>query len=50
MVKSALKRYAKSAATTDFKSFPHRGHSLAIDHSWNEIADYSLAWLKQQGL
>jgi pimeloyl-ACP methyl ester carboxylesterase len=50
MVKSALKRYAKSPAITEFTSFPHRGHSLAIDHGWTEIADYSLEWLTRQGL
>jgi len=50
LVKSAHKLYEASSATTDFKSFPHRGHSLAIDHGWNEIADYSLEWTAQQGL
>ena len=38
-----LALYKKSAATTDFKAFPDRGHSLTIDHGWREVADAALA-------
>jgi non-heme chloroperoxidase len=50
VVKAAYKLYAHSTATTDFQTFPDRGHSLVFDHGWHEIADATLAWLGRQGL
>jgi non-heme chloroperoxidase len=50
VAKAAYKLYAKSAAVTDFQSFPDRGHSLVFDHGWREIANFSLSWLSSQGL
>ncbi len=50
MVKSALKAYRNSPAVTELKEFPGRGHSLTIDSGWRELAEYSLAWLRQKGL
>jgi pimeloyl-ACP methyl ester carboxylesterase len=50
VAKAAYKLYARSGATTDYKSFPDRGHSLVFDHGWHEVADYTLAWLQRQGL
>lgn len=50
LCKAAWKKYAKSKAVTDFKSFEGRGHSLAIDHGWKEIAEYGLKWLEEKGL
>lgn len=50
VAKAAYKLYAGSSATTDYKSFPDRGHSLVFDHGWSEIADYTLTWLRRQGL
>ena len=50
VAKAAYKLYAGSAAVTDYQSFPDRGHSLVIDHGWQEIADATLAWLKRQGI
>jgi hypothetical protein len=35
---------------TDIKDFPDRAHSLTIDSGWWEVADASLAWLKEQSL
>ena len=46
---ASQKRYNKSVIT-DFKLFEGRGHSLASDHGWKEIAEYSLQWLRKQGL
>ncbi len=40
--------YHKSPAVTDFKDFPDRGHSLTIDHGWQEVAQDALDWLKQR--
>jgi non-heme chloroperoxidase len=45
VVKAALKRYQGSAATTDLQEFPDRGHTLALDSGWREVADTVLAWL-----
>jgi non-heme chloroperoxidase len=48
--KSTLKLYRKSPAVTDYKEFPDRGHSLALDSGWREVADAVLAWLKGHSL
>jgi pimeloyl-ACP methyl ester carboxylesterase len=45
---STRKLYHKSSAITDFREFPDRGHSLTIDHGWQEIAQSALDWLKQR--
>jgi non-heme chloroperoxidase len=45
---STRKLYHKSPAVTDLKDFPDRGHSLTIDHGWQEVAQYALDWLKQR--
>jgi non-heme chloroperoxidase len=50
VAKAAYKLYAGSTATTDYQSFPDRGHSLVFDHGWREVADYTLTWLDRQGL
>jgi pimeloyl-ACP methyl ester carboxylesterase len=50
MVKSTLKAYRNSPAVTEFKEFAGRGHSLTIDSGWRELAQYSLAWLREKGL
>ena len=49
LCKATLKKYKNSAAVTELKSFANRGHSLALDHGWNEIAEYSLKWLNEKG-
>lgn len=46
--KAAAKKYNKSVIT-DFKLFENRGHSLASDHGWQEIAQYSFEWLSKNG-
>jgi len=46
---ASAKKYNKEVIT-DFKVFEGRGHSLIVDHGWKEVAEYSLAWLKKQGL
>jgi non-heme chloroperoxidase len=50
ITKSTLKLYRKSAAVTDYKEFPDRGHSLALDSGWPEVADAVLTWLKAHSL
>jgi pimeloyl-ACP methyl ester carboxylesterase len=50
ITKSTFKQYRKSEATTEIHEFPDRGHSLTMDHGWEEVADYCLGWLKEKGL
>jgi pimeloyl-ACP methyl ester carboxylesterase len=50
VTRSTLKQYRHSEAVTDLKTFDDRGHSLTIDSGWQEIADYCLAWLREQAL
>jgi pimeloyl-ACP methyl ester carboxylesterase len=48
VTRTTRKLYGKSTAVTDYREFPDRGHSLAMDHGWAEVAGASLDWLKQQ--
>ena len=50
ITKATLKLYRKSPAVTDYKEFPDRGHSLALDHGWQDVADAVLAWLRERSL
>ncbi len=47
---STQHRYRHSAAVTEMKEFPGRGHSLTIDSGWREVADACLSWLKTKQL
>jgi pimeloyl-ACP methyl ester carboxylesterase len=49
VTKSEAKIYRKSPAVTDYIEFPEKGHSLTIDHGWQEVAQTSLTWLREQG-
>lgn len=44
------RRYRRPMSATDLKQWPDRGHSLVIDDGWSELADYTLEWLRTQGL
>ncbi|HCW06603.1 MAG TPA: alpha/beta hydrolase [Cytophagales bacterium] len=46
--KASAGKYNKEVVT-EFKLFSNRGHSLASDHGWKEIAEYVLVWLKKNG-
>ena len=48
--RSTLKLYAKSPAVTELREFADRGHSLALDSRWREVADVVLAWLRGRSL
>lgn len=50
VTKSTLKQYEDSEAVTHLQDFPDRGHSLALDHGWREVADAALAFLEEQGV
>ncbi|MBB2947138.1 pimeloyl-ACP methyl ester carboxylesterase [Actinoplanes lutulentus] len=47
VTRAAYKLYGDTAATTDLKQFPDRGHSLTVDSGWRGVADYALEWLKR---
>jgi pimeloyl-ACP methyl ester carboxylesterase len=50
IVKATLKQYAKSPAITELKTFDDRGHSLTVDHGWEEVAQTALDFLKQHSI
>lgn len=41
-------RYRGSAAVTEFKEFPGRTHWLIASPGWEEVADYTIAWVERQ--
>jgi len=41
--------YEKGSGQTDLHVFEGRGHSLTIDHGWQDVANTSLGWLSQNG-
>ncbi|WP_433824497.1 alpha/beta hydrolase [Actinoplanes sp. CA-015351] len=47
VTRAAYKLYGNTAATTDLKQFPDRGHSLTVDAGWRGVADHTLEWLKR---
>jgi non-heme chloroperoxidase len=48
--KATFKLYGGSAAVTEFRQFPDRGHSLTVDSGWSEVAHAALDWLTKQGI
>lgn len=50
ITRATLKQYRRSAAVTDLKVIPGRGHSLTIDSGWREVADTTLTWLRGYSL
>lgn len=47
---AVAKLYEGGPSTTDYREIEGRGHSLTIDAGWREVADLTLAWLREQGL
>ena len=50
ITRSTYKRYRHSPAVTDIHEFAGKGHSLALDSGWREVADRVLGWLHGHGL
>lgn len=50
IVHGTHKLYAKSSAVTEIKTFADRGHSLTIDHGWQEVAQSALDFLKTHSI
>jgi non-heme chloroperoxidase len=45
--RATYKRYRRSPSITDLIEFPDRGHTLALDSRWAEVAEAVLNWLKR---
>jgi pimeloyl-ACP methyl ester carboxylesterase len=45
IVTAAYKRQQHNKGITEFLELPHRGHSLTIDHGWQEVSDTALTFL-----
>jgi non-heme chloroperoxidase len=50
ITRATMRLYRKSPAITDYQEFPGKGHSLALDSGWDEVADAALTWLRSQGV
>jgi pimeloyl-ACP methyl ester carboxylesterase len=50
VTRATLKQYRHSPAVTQLQEIRGRGHSLAIDSGWRDVADAAMAWLTQQSL
>lgn len=44
---AAYKKHSKNTAPTEFVEMPDRGHSLTIDHGWQEVAEVALDFLRK---
>jgi non-heme chloroperoxidase len=44
---AAYKRQKRNPAVTEIKQIPNRGHSLTIDHGWEEVANTALEFVKR---
>jgi hypothetical protein len=45
VVRRNYRKYAKSAAATDFHEFAGRTHWIIAQDGWQEVADYALEWI-----
>jgi len=45
--RATYKRYRRSPSITDLIEFPDRGHTLALDSRWTEVAEAVLNWLRR---
>jgi pimeloyl-ACP methyl ester carboxylesterase len=46
---AAYKKHSKNQAVTEFVELPDRGHSLTIDHGWQEVAQSALDFIRKYG-
>jgi non-heme chloroperoxidase len=44
---AAYKRQQKNAGVTQYREMAGRGHSLAMDHGWQDVADVALAFVQE---
>jgi non-heme chloroperoxidase len=48
LTEAAYKRQQKNPAVTQYREMAGRGHSLTMDHGWQDVADVALAFVKEQ--
>jgi pimeloyl-ACP methyl ester carboxylesterase len=46
---AAYKKHSKNPAITEFAEIPDRGHSLTIDHGWQDVAQTALDFVRKYG-
>src|SRR6185312_1653786 len=44
---ASYKRHKRNPSVTEIKKMPNRGHSLTIDHGWQEVAQAALDFVKR---
>jgi pimeloyl-ACP methyl ester carboxylesterase len=44
---ASYKRQKRNPSVTEIKQMPNRGHSLTIDHGWQEVAETALDFVKR---
>ena len=44
---ASYKRQKRNPSVTEIKKMPNRGHSLTIDHGWQEVAQTALDFVKR---
>ena len=44
---ASYKRQKRNPRVTEIKKMPERGHSLTIDHGWQEVAQTALDFVKR---
>jgi pimeloyl-ACP methyl ester carboxylesterase len=44
---ASYKRQSRNPGVTEIVQMPNRGHSLTIDHGWQEVAETALAFVKR---
>ncbi|MDP9168215.1 MAG: alpha/beta hydrolase [Actinomycetota bacterium] len=49
VTKEVFGLYAKGGSDTEFHEFEGRGHSLTMDHGWQDVAEVALKWLTDKG-
>jgi pimeloyl-ACP methyl ester carboxylesterase len=50
VVQANVRAYRHSLAITEYREFPARTHFLIAQHGWQEVADYSIDWVRDQEL
>jgi pimeloyl-ACP methyl ester carboxylesterase len=49
LIRRNAKAYKASDGILDFRQFPGRSHFICNQSGWEEVADYTLAWLRRLG-
>ncbi|MDR3686565.1 MAG: alpha/beta hydrolase [Coriobacteriia bacterium] len=47
VVSAAYQRQLRNPGETEIRQIPDRGHSLVIDHGWQDVAECALAFIKE---